>query len=259
MKAVWYARTVPWSLTASSEHDLACDLVGDHVAERPARELHRRPHRGVAQLGAEAEPHPGPPERRQQRQRHGRDAGGGAEPDQQQEGGVVVDLLEVERPRHEGRRQGEDGDDDDVVQHRRPRRGEEATAGVQQRRAERHRPVEEDLGDEEEAEGDAHPAEGGGVDVGVDVLAVEQHEGRRGDEGQGGERGEGHQRHRHHRIGGAPVVVLEVLGEQRDEGGGEDPAQDQLVDDVRRVVGQQVDVAQVAGQAPHHQRAGPRR
>ena len=52
---------------------------------------------------------------------------------------------------------------------------------------------------------------------------------------------EGEHRGGHDRVRRLPVVPLEVPHELRDERRGEDPADEQLVDDVRRLVGVRVD------------------
>ena len=223
------------------------DLVGDHVADvQPDRASALRT-AGWRQSGRNRRRTPARRSGGQQRDGHGDDAGRGARA--RARGGARsssatwrqrVVAAQVERAHEQ-----EHGDHHHVVEHRRPRRRREAAAGVEQRGAERHQPVEEDLRHEQQAERDADPAEVGRVDARSGVGAVE-HDEQRGDDAARAavSDGERDDRHRHDRRRALVVLVLELRREQRHEGGGQDAAEDQLVDDVRGVVGQVVGVAQ---------------
>jgi hypothetical protein len=126
-------------------------------------------------------------------------------------------------------------DDDDVVEHRRPHRRGEPPAGVEDGTHDRAGAVEEHLRQEEPREQDRQLALGVRY-LGVEVEVDDQ---RRGEHQQHGRRAEHEHDEREQPLRVRLAAVGVVLGrphEQRDDDGGEDAAEQQLVDDVRRGV-----------------------
>jgi hypothetical protein len=127
-------------------------------------------------------------------------------------------------------------DDDEVVEHRRPHRRAEPAAGVERGAHHRAGAVEQHLRQEVPREHDGEVALGLGHRVGQ----VEVDDERRGDHQQhrGAAEGQHHEGEQPLRVRGPAVgVVLGGADEQRHDDGGEHAAQQQLVDDVGRGVG----------------------
>ena len=136
------------------------------------------------------------------------------------------------------------GDDDHVRQDRAPRRGEEPAPAVEERVRQPDEPVEQDLDQEDPRQRRADRAEHVGVDAGPDLDRVDPEDQRCGDDGDHGECQHQDDRHAQDDVGGPLVVVLVEGGEQRHERGRQHAAEQQLVHDVRRLVGQAVGVGQ---------------
>ena len=168
----------------------------------------------------------------------------GAEAERPPQSIVGQDLLDLPAVGSRRRQRQQRGDDDEVRQDRTPRRGEEPPAAVQEGVGQPGQSVEEDLDQEDPCERRADGSVHVGIDVAADVHRVQPEDQWRGDDGNGGERSHQHDRHGQHDVGGIVVVGLDERGEQRHERGREQPAEQQVVDDVRCLVGEQVGVAQ---------------
>ena len=130
-------------------------------------------------------------------------------------------------------------------------RDEEPAATLEEGVADAGQPVEQDLDEEDARQRRTRRAEQVGVDLVGHGDAVEPEDQRRGDDRERGERDHQRRRGRDHDVGGAGVlgVVLspsprEERGEQRDERRRQHAAQQQVVDDVRRLVAELVGVAE---------------
>ena len=230
------------------------DLIGDHVADGPPRDAHEGAHGRMTKRGKVTQVHVRAVQRRQQREGHHDDARRRAEPHEQEE------PVVVEYPSYRQRSGGDAGqceehrDDDDVVEDRSERRGREAPSGIEHRGRERRDAVEQHLRHEEPQQVSCQRlllrtirsvyAQG----VEVDDPGREEYPDHR-------DREENENRNREDRGGRIVVVRLEVPDEQRHEGRGEDAPQEQLVDDVGRLVR----VAVRARQCGDAERIGDRR
>ncbi len=175
-----------------------------------------------------------------------RDPERGPQAEEQQQTCVVADVVEVEAARHVGDDQ-EHGDDDQVVEHGRRHREHEPPAGVEDRGDQGGHAVEQNLGGEhaEQRCGDgllvapfgAMEPEAVQVDDGGGDDDEQQRHPDQDQEGGGDDDGDG-----------LPRVVLvargQVLDEHRDDEGRHDPAEHEVVDDVRGGVGQVVAVGE---------------
>ena len=196
-------------------------------------------------------------QRRDQHQRHRGDAGGRS--DGEGPAQAIVELDVGELPGAVGERQ-QGGDDDEVGQHRAPRRGEEAPAGVERGVGEPGGAVEEDLQQEHPGQQRADALDQLGVDAFVRVDRVQPEDQRGGEHGDGGEHRHRRQRDGDDDVGRLLVVAFEELREQRHQRGREHAADQQLVDDVRCLVADQVDVGEGAladDVAEHHDAEQP--
>ena len=216
-------------------HDQQRDLVGDHVADRPTRQAQHGEHGRMSPRGQEAQVRVQARQRRQERERHHHHARGRPQADEQDQTVVVEHAAHGERPVGDPRKGEEHCDDDDVVEDRCERGSEEATARVEHRGREGDDAVEQHLRHEEAEQVGRQLLLGGDVRP-VHVQRVQVDDPRRGDDADDGD-----PRQREHRDGedrARRVVVarFEVLHEQRDEGRGQHPAEEQLVDDVGRLV-----------------------
>ena len=161
-------------------HDDDRDLVGDDVAERPARQRQQAAHGRVAELQPRPPAHAGradggdqhdAPSPRCRRWRRGRaSSAAGRSSARRPASSRVAGRV--------GQRQ-QRGDDDQVGQDRAPRGGEEAPPRVEQRVGQAGRPVEEDLQQEDPREQRADLPELLGVDDGRRVERVEPEDQRR--------------------------------------------------------------------------------
>ncbi len=144
-------------------------------------------------------------------------------------------------------------DADEVVDDRRPGHGHEAPPRVEQSRAQREEPVGGDLDHEPAQKRGGHLAlEHDALDVGGRRVRIEHGQGvdevgrrhechnrraQEDDDGHGQDGGDGLERL-------ALVPVGQAIHEDRDEGGGEHPAQHDVVEHVRRGVGKVVRVGE---------------
>ena len=229
------------------EHEPECQLVGGHVARRPPRQPHQLPDGRVAPVEHGPKPDPGAAQRREERDGHGGDPGSRAQAEQPQQPGVVAYALEGGRtPGQMGQGQ-ENGGDEHVVEDRGEGGGGEAAVGIEQRRGEGRQPVEEHLGHEQPQEGGGHLLLGGSRGR-LQAEGVQADDRRGGQDSDGGEGDEEGARHGHHGRGGLVVAPVAVVDEDGHEGGRQDAAEEELVDDVGSGVGQVVRVGQ-AGEA----------
>ena len=151
--------------------------------------------------------------------------------------GERVHVLTAEQAAH-GQ---EHRDHDHVVEHRSESGHGERAFRVEDRRPQRRQPVEEDLRHEHDEQ------RNGQLDLLLGVGGVlsdreepdDQRGERRGHDRQCGQ-SQGH--HRGQRVDRASVFVLEAIDDDRHERGGEDTTEHQVVDDVRRRVGEVVRV-----------------
>ena len=176
------------------------------------------------------------PEGREERQRHHRDAGGRAEADEEHECVVVEHAAHRERAAGDVREREEHRDDHDVVQHRRERGGKEVSTRVEYRGGERDDAVEEHLRHEQPQQRRRQFLLRSDVRA-VHVEGVEVDDPRRGHHADDGDRGEREDRDGEDRARGVVVTGLEVFDEEWNQGGGEHTAEQELVDDVGRLVG----------------------
>ena len=166
--------------------------------------------------------------------------------EEQQQAGVVADVVKIEAVRHVGDDQ-QHGDDDQVVEHGRGHRQHEPPADVEDGGDQRGHAVEQDLRGE-------HPQQGGSDRLLVACGASLEPEAVQLDDG--GSDDDEQQRHadQHEEGGGddhrdgVPSLVLvvrrQVLDEDGDDERRHDPAEHEVVDDVRRGVGQVVAVGE---------------
>ena len=236
------------------EHDPQRDLVGDDVAEGPARQSQHRAYRVVARVPHEAQTGPRLPEERDQRGGLDGHARGRPQAEERQRGGVVTGPGQRGRPQHVGHGK-EHGDDDQVVEDRSGRGSDEPPSRVEHRAGQRDEPVEEDLRCEHAQEGRGHRLLVA-ARLAAEAEGVQPDDDGRGEEEEHRDNRQQDRCDRHHRRHRAPRVVLvarrQAVDEDGHEGGREDPAQDEFVDDVRRRVGQVVAV----GQAHEAERVG---
>ena len=182
--------------------------------------------------------------RGQQHQRHRGDAGGGAEAECPAEPVVRQHVGEIPGGRPGVRERQQRRDDDQVRQDRAPGGSEEPASAVQECIGESGEAIEEDLDQEDSGECGADRPVQVVVDILGDVDRVEPEDQRGGQHRDGGEPGHEHDRHRDHHVGGLVVVLLDERREQRNERCRQQSAEQQVVDDVRGLVGEEVGVAQ---------------
>ncbi len=220
------------------------DLIGDDEADGPERQRQQFAHGGVTEREDRSEPKAGVCHRRQQHDRHRGNADRRTEPERPPQPVVGQDLLDLPAVgTRRGQRQ-QRGDDDEVRQDRAPGGSEEPATAVQECVGQPGQAVEEDLDQEDPCESRADGSIHVGIDVAADVDRVEPEDQRCSDDGNEGDRGHQHDRHGQYDVGGIVVVGLDERGEQRYERRREQPAEQQVVDDVRCLVGEQVGVAE---------------
>src|SRR4029453_9304277 len=177
-------------------------------------------------------------------QGHGRHPGGGAQAQQQ----LLArgDLTDLGHLLADDGVEGEpDGDHDQVVEDRGEHRHPEAAVGVEQAGHHRPDPVEHDLGHEhgQQLAADLDRLGPLGRAARVDVQPDDPGGGQHGDPGQQPQAGDGDGHGGPGHVPGLPLAAgAAELDEHGHEDGGQDPAQDQLVDDVGGGVGDVVDV-----------------
>ena len=196
-------------------------------------------------------------QRRDQHERHCCDAGRRADGERPAQAVVDLDVGELPGPVRQ-RKQGDD--DDEVGEHGAPRRGQEPPPGVEHGVGESGCTVEEDLQQEDPRQQCADPLDQLRIDAFLRVHRVQTEDQRRGEHGDDGEHGHRRQRHRDDDVGGPIVVIVQELGEQRHQRGRQHSTDEQFIDDVRRLVADQIDVGQRAladDVAEHHHAQQP--
>ncbi len=139
-------------------------------------------------------------------------------------------------------------DDDQVGEHRAPGRGEEPSPAVEVGVRDPGEAVEQDLDEEDPRERRADVAEQIRVDVVGEVEAVQAEDERREADGDDGERD--HQRRRDRDddirrvVVGLVVLAAQERREQRDQRRRQHASEQEVVDDVRRLVGDLVAVGE---------------
>ena len=220
------------------------DLIGGDEPQRPCGQLEESPHRGVSEVDDGAEAEAGAQHRRHEHDGHRGDAERRAESEREAQTAVAEHVVQgpVRRARIGEREQGRD--DDQVGQDRGPGGGEEPSPAVEECIRQADESVEEDLDEEDPRQRRAGAPEQIGVDGVGDVDRVEAEDERCCDDRQSGECR--HQEHRHgeHDVGRLLVAVLVERREQRHERRRQDAAEQQLVHDVRRLVGQAVGIGE---------------
>ena len=243
-------RVVVALVVRQQEHDgEERELVGDHVAERPAREADDPLHDRVTEPGQEAQLVIAVADRPHHRDDHRRDAGGRAETEPQDGRQVALPGLEdhvVALELHPD--DGERDDGHEIRQDRRERSGAVPPRRVQVGRRQAGDRVEEDLrqhqvqqiGDDLQLDERGCVVAALGGEPAVQVVVDRERRGQ-GQEGQerGGDEPDRDQNRR--RLG---VVLLPRPDEQRDERGRQHPADHELEHEVRRGVRLGVEVGE---------------
>ncbi len=241
---------------AAGQHgdDEEGDLVRHHEAEGPAAQAGHGGQRLVAGVPVPAqEAEVGAAQARDQRDALEHDAERGAQPEQDELAPVRLDAGQrgaVAGPQPEP---DQDADAHEVVDDGRPGDGDELAARVEQGAAQGEQAVGGDLDHEPAQERGGHrpllhdAVDLVGVGMGIERRQGVDEEGRRQQRGQGGDRqdddGDGDDGgDRLERL----LLVLpgQPVDEDRDERGREDPAQHDVVEHVRRRVGQVVGVGE---------------
>ena len=187
------------------------------------------------------------PQSGEQHEAHRRDPRGRSEAEQRELARVAADAPHVDplasRPRGHVCEREQDADHEHVVEHRRVRGRDEAAVRVEQRGRERGEAVEHHLRQEPQRE-DGHHVQLCGPFGPGSVEREQPGDERREDHRDPGEDGEHRHRDGEDRGGRPVVVVLELLDEQRHERRRQNAAEEELVDDVGRGVGDVVGVGE---------------